>query len=79
MEEQVNHPAHYGGDTPYEVIKVLEHWLTPEQFLGFCRGNAIKYLARAGKKGSGTAAQDLEKARWYQQKEIEILRKMGNP
>jgi hypothetical protein len=30
--EKVHHPLHYGGaDNPYEVIKVLQHWLTPEQ------------------------------------------------
>lgn len=70
MTEQVNHPAHYGGDTIYETIKVLEEWLTPEQFIGFCRGNAIKYLSRAGKKDSITA--DLAKARFYEEYELDF-------
>ena len=61
--EHVNHPAHYGGDTEYETIKVLRAWMTPEQFAGFCLGNAIKYLSRAGKKDA--ALQDLKKSRWY--------------
>jgi len=57
--ETINHPAHYGGaDNPYEAIKVIEAW-----DLGFCLGNAIKYISRAGKKGD--AVEDLMKARWY--------------
>ena len=63
MTEAVNHPQHYGGDTIYETIKVLEAWLTPEQFIGFCRGNAIKYLSRAGKNGD--CIEDLNKAEFY--------------
>lgn len=43
--EEVNHPAHYGGDTVYEAIKVIEAW-----DLGFCLGNVIKYICRHGKK-----------------------------
>jgi hypothetical protein len=59
--EQVDHPAHYGGaDNPYEAIRVIEAW-----GLDFCLGNAVKYIARAGKKGDGTLAVDLKKARWY--------------
>ena len=67
-KETVNHPAHYGGDTLYETIKVLEEWLTPEQFIGFCRGSAIKYLSRAGKKGD--CAEDLKKAQFYSNYEV---------
>jgi hypothetical protein len=60
---QVNHPAHYGGaDNPYEVIKVLEAWLTPEQMIGFLKGNVIKYLGREGKKPT---KDDIGKASWY--------------
>lgn len=62
--ESVDHPAHYGGaDNPYEAIKVIEAW-----GLGFCLGNAVKYLSRAGKKGS--RLEDLRKARWYIDREI---------
>ena len=44
----VNHPAHYGGeDNVYEVIKVIEAWE-----LDFHLGNTVKYISRAGKKGS---------------------------
>lgn len=72
MSDAVNHPDHYGGaDDPYEVIKVLEAWLTPEEFRGFLKGNYIKYQARAGKKGS--THEDLQKAAWYQKRHIELL------
>lgn len=60
----VDHPQHYGGDTVYETIKVLKAWLPREEYIGFLRGNAIKYLSRLGKKGE--AAEDAEKAAWYQ-------------
>lgn len=64
MAEAVNHPKHYGGkDAIYEVIKTLEAWLTPEQFIGYCRGSYIAYMARAGKKGD--VDEDLRKAEWY--------------
>lgn len=62
----VDHPEHYGGaDDPYEVIKVLKAWLTPEELRGFCKGNAIKYLARAGKKPGQPSKRDEAKAEWY--------------
>lgn len=64
MAETVNHPAHYGGEgNPYETIEVLAIWLTSEQLIGFCLGNAVKYLSRAGKKGD--KVEDWRKARWY--------------
>lgn len=63
--EQVNHPNHYGGEeNPYEAIKVIEAWE-----LNFHLGNAVKYISRAGKKGG--AKQDLQKAVWYLQREID--------
>lgn len=63
-KETVNHPDHYGGDdNPYEVIKVLEAWLTPEEYRGFLKGNVIKYEARAARKGG---LEDYRKAQWYQ-------------
>lgn len=62
--EAVHHPAHYGGDTPYEAIKVIEAWN-----LGFCLGNTVKYISRAGKKND-PELQDLKKARWYLDRRI---------
>lgn len=68
-EEQINHPQHYGGDTTFETIKVLESWLTPEEFAGFCIGNAIKYESRWRKKGG---LEDLSKSQWYLNKYLEF-------
>ena len=65
--EQVDHPSHYGGaDNAYEAIKVIEAW-----GLGFCLGNTVKYIARAGKKGD--RLEDLRKARWYLEREIKKM------
>jgi hypothetical protein len=67
VTEQVDHPAHYGGaDNPFEAIKVIEAW-----GLGFCLGNTIKYISRAGKKQD--VLTDLRKARWYLDREIARL------
>lgn len=72
MAETVNHPAHYGGESnPFECIKVLEAWMTPEQFAGFLVGNFLKYTSRAGKKGN--ELEDLKKARWYLDRRIQQL------
>jgi hypothetical protein len=49
----------------------MESWFTPEQLAGFLRGNAIKYLARAGKKGD--AIEDIKKAQHYLDKLIEVM------
>jgi hypothetical protein len=67
--EQVNHPKHYGGDTPYEAIKVIEAWE-----LDFCLGNTVKYISRAGKKDPAKELEDLKKARWYLDRKIKQLK-----
>jgi hypothetical protein len=70
VAEAVHHPAHYGGDVPHEVYKCLATWgLLENAYLW----NAVKYISRAGKKDPKTLLQDLEKASWYLQREIERL------
>ena len=65
---KVNNPDHYGGaDNPYEAIKVIEAW-----GLGFHLGNAVKYIARAGKKDPQAYREDLEKAKWYLERALQI-------
>lgn len=71
----ISHPARYGGDTAYECIKVLEAWMPKEQYKGFLRGNALKYLCRVGKKDE--TVQELKKARFYLDKYIEFEEKDG--
>lgn len=62
-EKDINHPARYGGDTEYECIKVLKAWLNADEYRGFLKGNAIKYLCRLGKKDE--AVKEIQKAKWY--------------
>lgn len=62
----VNHPSHYNLGK-IEVIEFIE-----DQKFSYHRGNAVKYLCRAGKKNSATRIEDLKKAIWYIQREIEL-------
>lgn len=66
MSDAIN-PEHYTR-FPVEVIEITQH-------LNFCRGNAVKYLARAGHKDPNKEVEDLKKALWYVQKEIERVEK----
>lgn len=65
--EQVDHPRHYNSHpSGIECIDVIEHMMTNV-------GNAIKYLWRADHKGK--QIEDLRKARWYIDREIQRLQK----
>ena len=65
--ENVQHPQHYGGkNNPFETIKVIDAWS-----LNFKLGNAVKYISRAGKKDRTEYVQDLRKAVFYIEHEIE--------
>jgi hypothetical protein len=67
--DAVNHPKWYGSkDDPYETIKVIEAW-----GLNFTLGNALKYISRAGKKDPSKTVEDLRKALFYIQYEIDRL------
>jgi hypothetical protein len=61
MADLVNHPEHY-RQGEIECIDAIEAALTPDEFRGYCKGNAIKYVWRERHKGG---AQSLMKARWY--------------
>ena len=65
--DPVNHPRHY-TDHPsgVECIQITEH-------MGFCLGNAIKYIWRADLKND--AIEDLEKAKWYIERELNKRRR----
>lgn len=63
MTDAVNHPPHYTAHpSGVECIQITEH-------MGFCLGNAVKYIWRADLKGD--AIEDLRKARWCIDREIE--------
>jgi hypothetical protein len=67
MSDPIN-PAHYQNHpSGIECIQITEHF-------NYCRGNAIKYIWRAGEKGD--AIEDLKKARWYVDREIQRIEKM---
>lgn len=66
----IDHPQRYGGDTTYECIKVLQNWMSEDEYKGFLRGNTLKYLCRVGKKDE--VVQELKKAAWYLNKLIEF-------
>lgn len=66
----VDHPSHY-ADGKIEVIEYIE-----DKKLNFHRGNAVKYISRAGKKDPANEIEDLQKAIWYLQREIENLRRI---
>jgi hypothetical protein len=68
--EKVNHPKHYNFGT-IEVIDVIEDWS-----LNFHLGNAVKYIARAEHKDR--TVEDLKKARWYLDREIQRQEKRSN-
>ena len=71
MSEAVDHPKHYTSHpSGVEAITVCEH-------LNFNRGNAMKYLWRAGEKDPTREVEDLEKARWYLDREIARMKSGG--
>ena len=65
--EMINHPSHY-NQGKFEAIDVIEDWK-----LNFNLGNTVKYISRAGHKDN--IIQDLKKASWYLNREIERLEK----
>ena len=67
MNDNVNHPSHY-TDGRIEVIDFIE-----DKRLNYHRGNALKYLCRAGKKDPAKEVEDLQKAIWYINREIQRL------
>ena len=67
--DNVNHPSHYtqGG---IETIDYLQAKLTKDEFIGYLKGNILKYMSRANLK-NGT--EDYKKAQWYINKLIEVM------
>lgn len=65
--DNVNHPDHYNHGK-IEVIDFIE-----DQHLGFHLGNAVKYISRAGRKDPARTVEDLRKAAWYLNRQIERL------
>ena len=67
--DTVENPSHYTeGDI--ECIDAIQSALTDTEFRGYCKGNAIKYVWREGRKGDGN--EDLKKAIWYLKRATEV-------
>ncbi len=65
--DPVNRPSHYlQHPSGVECIQITEH-------MNFNKGNAVKYIWRAGEKGS--EIEDLQKAKWYIEREIARLKR----
>lgn len=63
MNDAVHHPQHYTlPGLTIESVDVIRAVLTPEEFKGWCKGNALKYSLRAGRKDPAKEVQDLAKA-----------------
>lgn len=63
MNDAVHHPSHYTlPGLTIESVDVIRAVLTPEEFKGWCKGNALKYSLRAGRKDPTKEVQDLAKA-----------------
>ncbi|MCA2991951.1 DUF3310 domain-containing protein [Gemmatimonas sp.] len=58
-------PPHYKKPGAVEVVDVIRQQLGDAGFVAYCRGNALKYLARAGAKPGQPAAQDFAKSAWF--------------
>lgn len=80
--DQVHKPAHYAQDRTIEPISVIEDWFPDGTDGAYHKGNALKYLSRAGRKLYEGKTQveseiiDLEKQVWYVQRRIQQLRKL---
>lgn len=76
MDDKIN-PNHYKGTGRLQAIDVIEIF-----GLNFSRGNAVKYILRAGKKAEqgydalSKEMEDLEKAKWYIEREVDRIKLM---
>ena len=71
--DMVNHPPHYKLSNGMESIDVIRAVLTPEEYRGWCKGNALKYQFRAGKKDPMKEKEDYCKAQWFLNELNEVL------
>jgi hypothetical protein len=67
------YPDHYklSGDKTYEVIEVMERWLTRREFIGAMKFQIFKYNARA--LGKGIEDENYQKSQWYNNRLVDYL------
>tara|TARA_Y100000031_G_C8027758_1_gene295686 strand:+ start:33 stop:341 length:309 start_codon:yes stop_codon:yes gene_type:complete len=73
-KDLVNNPPHYNKGN-IECIDAIEAMLTHEEYVGYLRGNSLKYRWRFRYKNG---IQDLEKAKWYENRLMEVLNNNNN-
>lgn len=74
-QDIINSPSHY-ADSTIECIDAMEAMMTPEQFIGYLRGNVFKYQWRYEKKNG---IEDLKKAQWYLERLTEKVAEKNAP
>lgn len=74
MTDMVNRPAHYCEGRKYEPLNVISDW-----DLNYRLGSALKYISRAGRKDPSKTVEDLEKAIFYLNREVEALKSSQAP
>jgi len=72
--DYVNNPPHYNNGN-IECIDAIEAMLSPEEFIGYLRGNSLKYRWRFRYKNG---IEDLKKAEWYENRLLKTLNKLDN-
>lgn len=73
MIDKIN-PPHYKNKS-IETIDAIESQLSSEEFKGYCKGNALKYISRSGLKYENTEEDDLMKAQWYLNRVLSTLQR----
>ena len=68
--DMVESPPHYNNGS-IECIEAIEAMLTKDEYIGYLRGNALKYMWRFRYKNK--PFQDLRKARWYEERLMKFL------
>ena len=70
LNDNVNSPSHYNSGS-VECIEAIEAMLSPEEFVGYLRGNSLKYRWRFRYKGK--PIEDLNKANWYEERLLKFM------
>jgi hypothetical protein len=71
IKDNVNNPSHYNSGS-VECIDAIEAMLTTDEYIGYLRGNSMKYRWRMRYKGK--PIEDLQKAEWYENRLLNFLK-----
>ena len=71
--DEINSPVHYNTGS-METINLIREGMSNDEFLGYLKGNVLKYICRYRHKHKENPVKDLMKARWYIEKLISIMR-----